>query len=72
MAGSAAPDQALLDALVDGDWDPEEYDKKMAAAFGDDYYEVRLVLLGTAGVGSAALGGRELCFVPCWMESPVL
>ena len=42
MAGQAAPDQAVLDALVAGDWDPEAYDAAMAAAFGDDYYEVGL------------------------------
>lgn len=40
MAGKAAPQQELLDRLVAGDFDPEEYDKQMAAAFGDDYYDV--------------------------------
>ncbi len=39
MAGRAAPQQELLDRLVAGDFDPEEYDKQMAAAFGDDYYD---------------------------------
>ncbi|KAL4445294.1 hypothetical protein ABPG77_011119 [Micractinium sp. CCAP 211/92] len=39
VAGKAAPRQELLDRLVAGDFDPEEYDKQMAAAFGDDYYD---------------------------------
>lgn len=30
----------LLDELLEGDFDPEAYDKRMAAAFDDDYYEV--------------------------------
>jgi hypothetical protein len=31
---------ALLDAagLLDGEFDPEEWDARMSAAFGDDYY----------------------------------
>lgn len=45
VAGSKAPAGDLLDALLEGDWDPEEYDKKMAAAFGDDYYEVGVLRL---------------------------
>lgn len=40
VAGKAAPKQSLLDKLMTGDFDPEEYDKQMEAAFGDDYYEV--------------------------------
>ena len=38
VAGQAAPRQEVLDALVGGDFDPEEYDRQMAAAFGEDYY----------------------------------
>jgi hypothetical protein len=38
VAGRAAPQEEALDALMEGDFDPEEYDKRMAAAFGDDYY----------------------------------
>jgi hypothetical protein len=30
----------LLDELLEGDFDPEAYDKRMAAAFDDAYYEV--------------------------------
>ncbi len=26
---------------MQGDFDPEQYDKQMAAAFGDEYYGVR-------------------------------
>jgi hypothetical protein len=33
----------LLDELLEGDFDPDAYDKRMAAAFNDDYYEVRAV-----------------------------
>ncbi|KAF6256564.1 KRI1-like family C-terminal-domain-containing protein [Scenedesmus sp. NREL 46B-D3] len=29
----------LLDELLDGDFDPEEYDRRMAEAFDDEYYE---------------------------------
>lgn len=29
----------LLDELLEGDFDPDAYDKRMAAAFDDDYYE---------------------------------
>ena len=40
IAGASGQDDAALDALMRGDFDPEEYDKHMAAAFGDDYYQV--------------------------------
>lgn len=40
MAGAAGPDEGALNALIEGDFDPEEYDKRMAAAFGDQYYKV--------------------------------
>ena len=30
----------LLDELLEGDFDPDAYDKRMAAAFDDSYYEV--------------------------------
>lgn len=45
-AGAGAKDRAtggltsLLDELLEGDFDPEAYDKRMAAAFDDDYYQV--------------------------------
>ncbi|PSC75398.1 KRI1-like protein [Micractinium conductrix] len=39
VAGKAAPRQELLDRLVTGDFDPEEYDRQMAAAFGSEYYD---------------------------------
>lgn len=38
VAGRAAPRGEVLDALMEGDFDPEEYDRRMAAAFGDEYY----------------------------------
>ncbi|PNH07982.1 Protein KRI1 [Tetrabaena socialis] len=40
MAGAAAPQAASLDDVLEGDFDPEEWDKKMAAAFDSKYYEV--------------------------------
>ena len=40
IAGPSGQDDAALDALMKGDFDPDQYDKQMAAAFGDDYYEV--------------------------------
>ena len=30
----------LLDELLEGEFDPEEYDRRMAAAFDETYYEV--------------------------------
>lgn len=39
VAGVAAPDANLVDALLEGDFDPDEYDRRMAAAFGADYYD---------------------------------
>lgn len=40
IAGPSGQDDAALDALMQGDFDPEQYDKQMAAAFGDVYYGV--------------------------------
>ena len=48
MAGTAAPDEEALNALIEGDFDPEEYDRRMAAAFGDDYYGVSCAVLLSA------------------------
>ncbi|KAL0049758.1 hypothetical protein WJX82_009349 [Trebouxia sp. C0006] len=38
IAGPSGQDDAALDALMQGDFDPDQYDKQMAAAFGDEYY----------------------------------
>lgn len=35
----------LLDELLEGDFDPDAYDKRMAAAFDDEYYQVCCVLV---------------------------
>ena len=43
IAGASGQDNAALDALMKGDFDPDEYDKHMEAAFGDDYYQVLFV-----------------------------
>ena len=51
VAGQAAPRQEVLDALVGGDFDPEEYDRQMAAAFGEDYYGA-VSALGRLAVGA--------------------
>jgi len=40
IAGPSGQDDAALDALMQGDFDPDQYDKQMAAAFGDEYYGV--------------------------------
>lgn len=48
----------LLDELLEGDFDPDAYDKRMAAAFDDEYYEVRKkrgFVLACAGVASLRL-----------------
>lgn len=49
----------LLDELLEGDFDPEAYDKRMAAAFDDDYYQVCwvLVLWQCVGAGSSVGAG---------------
>ncbi len=47
IAGPSGQDDAALDALMKGDFDPEQYDKQMAAAFGDEYYGVRSSFLST-------------------------
>ncbi|GFR40096.1 hypothetical protein Agub_g644 [Astrephomene gubernaculifera] len=46
VAGAAAPTAASLDDVLEGDFDPEEWDKKMAAAFDDDYYDAEEELEG--------------------------
>ncbi|KAG2501152.1 hypothetical protein HYH03_000967 [Edaphochlamys debaryana] len=46
VAGAAAPAAASLDDVLEGDFDPEEWDKKMAAAFNDDYYDAEEELEG--------------------------
>jgi hypothetical protein len=60
VAGQAGPGQEALDALVGGDFDPDEYDRQMAAAFGDDYY---------AAVRSACL---PACMPACQLASSVV
>ncbi|KAG2432858.1 hypothetical protein HXX76_008591 [Chlamydomonas incerta] len=48
VAGVAAPAAVSLDDVLEGDFDPEEWDKKMAAAFNDDYYDAEEELEGLA------------------------
>ncbi|PNW77549.1 hypothetical protein CHLRE_10g441450v5 [Chlamydomonas reinhardtii] len=48
VAGVAAPAATSLDDVLEGDFDPEEWDKKMAAAFNDDYYDAEEELEGLA------------------------
>ena len=36
------PSEAVLSKLLAADFDPDDYDKLMAGAFNDDYYEVCL------------------------------
>lgn len=40
MAGAAAPASTSLDDMLEGDFDPEKWDKKMSEAFNDGYYAV--------------------------------
>lgn len=35
-------DAALLDELLQGDFDPAQYDELMARAFGEEYYEAEV------------------------------
>jgi hypothetical protein len=49
------PSDKLLDKFLDGEFDPEEYDKQMAAMFDDEYYEVGGWCLG----GGGCLGGGD-------------
>ncbi|KAK9809843.1 hypothetical protein WJX72_000250 [[Myrmecia] bisecta] len=39
IAGTAAPPSEVVDAILEGDFNPDEYDRRMAEAFGDDYYQ---------------------------------
>jgi hypothetical protein len=39
-SSSGMPDKQLLAELMADDFDPEEYDRRMAAAFDDAYYDV--------------------------------
>lgn len=80
MAGQAAPQQELLDRLVEGDFDPEEYDRQMAAAFGDDYYAAVGGLHGGCCMWPARHGSglqpsgvqpvRPLARPPAWPAGP--
>lgn len=60
-AGAKADDVALARMLASGDFDAAEYDRAMAAAFGEDYYEARhacplwLALLLAALMSSSSL-----------------
>ncbi|MEW5312524.1 MAG: hypothetical protein WDW38_004154 [Sanguina aurantia] len=49
IAGKAAPDFSKMDDILDGDFDPDAWDKKMAAAFDDDYYDAEDDLAGLMG-----------------------
>ena len=42
VAGSKAPTHEVMDKLMAGDFDSEQYDAAMAAAFGNDYYVSRI------------------------------
>lgn len=39
-AGGALPAEDLINDLMNGDFEIDEWDKKMLAAYGDDYYDV--------------------------------
>ena len=45
VSGNAAAERMLADVLGKADLDLDEYDKAMAAAFDDSYYQVRVALL---------------------------
>ena len=59
-------DQVLGSALA-GDFDPAEYDAAMAAAFGDDYYDVRLNSWSAASSDSVMHQELHACLLlgPC-------
>lgn len=40
VAGKSASAEKLMDELMTGDFDPEEYDRRMAEAFGSGFYDV--------------------------------
>jgi hypothetical protein len=64
----------LLDELLEGDFDPDAYDKRMAAAFNDDYYEVRAVcsigLISSSNVDVFSSGCMQVCHAT-WLSSCV-
>lgn len=45
VSGNAAAERMLADVLGKADLDLDEYDKAMAAAFDDSYYQVRVASL---------------------------
>jgi hypothetical protein len=38
VSGKAAPKKRIFKQLIDADFNPDEWDKQMASAFGNDYY----------------------------------
>eukprot|EP00955_Chlamydomonas_euryale_P048351 353939-Chlamydomonas_euryale.AAC.22 len=53
------PDAAManaqtIDQLLEGDFDPDEWDKHMASAFDEDYYNAQVGWLG-GGVGDGTV-----------------
>ena len=60
--GGTGPGKQAMDSLLDEDFDPEAWDKQMAEAFDDDYYEVCVCV----GGGGAVRGERAE--TPTWCE----
>ena len=65
VAGTHAPDAQLLDKLLEGDWDPDAYDKLMDSAFDDDYYEVSRWRQPSPVATWGLLPGQAIALVGC-------
>lgn len=62
ISGQQGQQDSALQALLEGDFDPEDYDERMAAAFGDDYY-------GVSPGFYPANGLRTQCGLIVWLQN---
>ena len=58
--GGAGPSEAVLSKLLAADFDPDDYDKLMAEAFNQDYYEVCSHLHTLLGHFATLISSRPL------------
>ena len=67
-AGAKADDAALARMLASGDFDAAEYDRAMAAAFGEDYYEVRHGFFLVVGARLSCFDELQRPFICHWKQ----
>lgn len=59
VSGKAAPNRRLLKQLLDSDFDPDQWDAHMAAAFDDEYYATAEAEADVHGAVDAELAAWE-------------